>query len=184
MMISIRGRSAMVRDLDAIASPDCHDHGLDPPFRPSHIISITSAMALDAGNLLMPQQVAAYPHLHLQFDDGEWPHPSWTLPTQQQIDQVVVAARRWADDCTWLAVHCSAGRSRSPAVAMVFASWVMAPTRAASLILADCPHAMPNRLIMRLGNRALGLGPLTLERAWAKACERAGIWCRDVEQTT
>jgi len=112
-------------------------------------------------------------HLQLRFGDvvSEADARAWgtKAPTTGDIGRGLEFVRAaWNSAESRVLVHCDYGASRSPALAYVFAADHLGPGREAEafdLILRIRPDAVPNRLVVRLGDDLLGrdgalLGPL------------------------
>lgn len=84
------------------------------------------------------------------FDDIRIPQDGFTAPAKEQIMRIL----KWAMDKEHIAVHCTAGISRSSAIAYLIACHRSSPKEALK-ILDPMKHS-PNRLILYLGMEALG----------------------------
>jgi predicted protein tyrosine phosphatase len=81
-------------------------------------------------------------------------------PTTDDLRQAVdFAAAAWSSNAGALLVHCDYGASRSPGVAYVaLASWLGPGAEARALMLVEAlrPEAVPNQLVVALGDALLG----------------------------
>lgn len=84
------------------------------------------------------------------FDDIQIPQDGFIVPAKEQIMRIL----KWAMDKEHIAVHCTAGISRSSAIAYLIACHRSSPKEALK-ILDPMKHS-PNRLILYLGMEALG----------------------------
>ncbi len=84
------------------------------------------------------------------FDDIQSPEPGWIVPGREHIQRIL----GWTLGMSKIAVHCTAGISRSPAVAYLIACQ-RSPPREALQVLDPMMH-FPNRLIISLGAEAMG----------------------------
>jgi len=83
------------------------------------------------------------------FDDIQQPEPGWILPSKEPIKRIL----EWTKDRRNIAVHCTAGISRSPAIAYLAACQRCKPKNALE-VLNPMLH-FPNRFIVRLGSEIL-----------------------------
>ena len=84
------------------------------------------------------------------FDDIQIPQDGFIVPAKEQIMRIL----KWAMDKEHIAVHCTAGISRSSAIAYLIACHRSSPKQALK-ILDPMKHS-PNRLILHLGMEVLG----------------------------
>jgi predicted protein tyrosine phosphatase len=119
---------------------------------PTHCVSL-----LDPGTRL-PRR--APHHLVLEFEDlalDQRSRPA-VLPTPDDVAAILRFTAGLGDGARLL-VHCHIGHGRSPAVAigiLVHNGWTV--SRACSEVRSQRPHCDPNRLLLELFDRALGLG--------------------------
>lgn len=91
------------------------------------------------------------------FDDIISPQVGYTVPTEEHVRRIL----KWAMSREQLAVHCTAGVSRSSAIAYLIACQRSSPKEALK-ILDPMKHS-PNRLILYLGAEVLGNEEIMLE---------------------
>jgi predicted protein tyrosine phosphatase len=84
------------------------------------------------------------------FDDIVAPQDGYTVPTKEHIIRIL----KWAMSKELIAVHCTAGVSRSSAIAYLISCHRSSPKEALK-ILDPMKHS-PNRLILYLGMEVLG----------------------------
>ena len=84
------------------------------------------------------------------FDDITAPRDGYIVPTQEHIRRIL----KWAMDKERIAVHCTAGISRSSAIAYLIACHRSSPKQALKVL--DPEKHSPNRLILYLGMEILG----------------------------
>jgi len=84
------------------------------------------------------------------FDDITAPRDGYIVPTHEHIRRIL----KWAMDRERIAVHCTAGISRSSAIAYLIACHRSSPKQALK-VLNPLKHS-PNRLILYLGMEVLG----------------------------
>lgn len=105
-------------------------------------------------NLLPPEM-----RLRLVFDDIQEDNLSLlrTAPTKHHVDQMIQFARMARSDN--MMVHCAAGHSRSPAVAIV---WLVvrghSPKDAVQQVKNSRPGIVPHLKFLAFADEALGLG--------------------------
>lgn len=134
-------------------------------FRASHAVSL-----LDPGVPAPALPVGGRDaHLALAFHDIEEPLAGYAAPGPGDVE-ALAAFGRALGPCDRVVVHCAAGVSRSPAgAAVVLCAW-KGPEAARRFLLAEGPF-LPNALILRLGDVALGTdGRLAAagEAAWRR----------------
>ena len=133
---------------------------------PSHIVSL-----LSSGYMIdTPKGFPAERHLRLSIHDivDEGLPES---PAHRHIEQLIEFSRSW-DATTPMIVHCWAGISRSTAATFTILTDRGGPgseDEIATLLRAHAPHALPNKLIVRLADEALGRGG-----AMVRAIDRIG----------
>lgn len=129
-----------------------------PAFDPQYVLSL-----MDPG---VSYEVPAGPHLeyHLRIEvtdidnDGAPVPPPYLAPSVAHVERIIDAARTW-DRRGNVLVHCMGGASRSPAAALVLLTAIH-PSRAseiAQMLRLRGPWLSPNRAIVRIGDRLLGL---------------------------
>jgi predicted protein tyrosine phosphatase len=120
--------------------------------RPGRLISLLPAEDQPP----TPPQLKAPDHLRVLIDDVDQPRKGFSAPGREHIDEVLRFLHASPREVS-LVIHCLAGVSRSPAVALV-ALALDAPGRereAALLLRKAAPFACPNRLLVRLADSAL-----------------------------
>ena len=111
---------------------------------------------------LPPQRV-------LSFDDIIAPVDNWIIPEEHHVRSALVFARQWEQPS--LLIHCHAGMSRSPAIALaIFADWLgsMKEDEAVSELLKTAHLCTPNKLLVEIADRVL-----CREGRLIEACEKA-----------
>jgi predicted protein tyrosine phosphatase len=120
----------------------------------SHILTVMA----NVDQVQRPASVLAANHLKVQMDDITEELEGFVAPSDSHIEQVLQFVRSW-DRNAPLVVHCYAGISRSTASAFA-AACALNPRRdeiaIARQIREASPIASPNRLIVRLADKALG----------------------------
>jgi predicted protein tyrosine phosphatase len=120
----------------------------------SHILTVMA----NVDQVQRPASVLAANHLKVQMDDITEELKGFVAPSESHIEQVLQFVRSW-DRNAPLVVHCYAGISRSTASAFA-AACALNPRRdeiaIARQIREASPIASPNRLIVRLADKALG----------------------------
>lgn len=119
----------------------------------SHLLSLLTPDDL----LTTPVGVRPENHLFIRCHDIVEPYPGAVLPNSGHVRRIVDFAAAW-DRSAPMLVHCFAGVSRSTAAALIVAC-VHERGREHALarrLRAAAPHAQPNRLIVALGDAALG----------------------------
>ena len=120
----------------------------------SHVLTVMA----NVDQVKRPSSILEANHLKVSVDDITEPMEGYVAPSEQHVEQVLNFVRGW-DRKAPLVVHCYMGISRSTASA--FASvCALNPHRdeiaIARQIRAASPIASPNRLIVRLADKALG----------------------------
>jgi predicted protein tyrosine phosphatase len=128
-------------------------NGQEPSPPVATLISICDPGQPAVTGHLLPDRV-----LKLEFYDTLIPSDPLG-PTAEDVEQVLAFATEARSTGGMCLVHCQAGISRSTATAvLLFASW-FGPGReedAAQAVLRLVPHAMPNPLLIALGDAKLG----------------------------
>ena len=121
----------------------------------SHILTVMA----NVDQVQRPESVLEANHLKVQVDDITEEIEGFVAPCDTHIEQVLNFVRGW-DRAAPLVVHCYAGISRSTASAFA-AACLLNPHRdeisIARQIRAASAIASPNRLIVSLADKALGL---------------------------
>ena len=120
----------------------------------SHVLTVMA----NVDQVLTPASVLAANHLKVQMGDITEELEGFVAPSESHIEKVLQFVRGW-DRNAPMVVHCYAGISRSTASAFA-AVCALNPHRdeiaIARQIRAASPIASPNRLIVRLADKALG----------------------------
>ena len=93
----------------------------------------------------------------LIFDDITKPFDDYVLPEERHVRSAISFAREWASPS--LLVHCHAGMSRSPAIALaILAEWLGSgrEEEAVAELLKVVPLCTPNSLLVELADKVLG----------------------------
>lgn len=118
--------------------------------------------------IVRPEWIEPEDHLVLHFEDLTDPSsPHWQnyAPRRSDIEKLIVFGRKTLADHkagggeNWMLVHCSAGRSRSPAAAYILlCDWYGAGNeRLAAKKVCDLAwHCWPNPYMIQLGDECLG----------------------------
>jgi len=131
--------------------------------RPSHVVTL-----LDPGDWPeTPEGIAPERHHRVGVHDYAEPVDGMTIPEEAHIRGLIDFLRGW-DASAPILIHCWAGISRSSASALITLA-LHNPGReleAAQAIRAQSPVASPNRRIVAIADRLLGLdGRLTAAAA-------------------
>lgn len=123
----------------------------------------TLAVSLVGDDLQFPLASYGPYHLVLRFHDIEDEVPGFSAPTKQQIAQVLEHTKH-LKEADRLLVHCHAGKSRSPAMAIgILVQSGLSPAEAFARVRLVRPELIPNRLMIRLIDEFLELdGKLVL----------------------
>ena len=96
------------------------------------------------------------PQRVLAFDDISIPVDNWVMPEEHHVRSALVFARQW--DQPSLLIHCHAGMSRSPAIALsILADWLGegSEEEAVRELLKIAPLCTPNMLVVEIADRML-----------------------------
>tara|TARA_R110002167_G_scaffold103658_2_gene268001 strand:+ start:1437 stop:1949 length:513 start_codon:yes stop_codon:yes gene_type:complete len=120
----------------------------------THVVSLLGV----EGRPETPARIAPGCHLDLDVDDIAAAAPGYVLPDSAHVERLLDFARAW-DRAGPMIVHCYAGISRSTAAALAVLCLYNEGREyeAARLLRQRAPHARPNRRIVQLTDRALGL---------------------------
>lgn len=120
----------------------------------SHILTVMA----NVKQVQRPASVLEANHMRISMDDIAEPMDGFVAPSDTHIEQVLGFVRGW-DRNAPLVIHCYAGISRSTASAFT-AACALNPDRdeisIARKIREASPSAYPNRLIVKLADKALG----------------------------
>ena len=97
------------------------------------------------------------PQRVLTFDDIAAPMDNWVVAEEYHVRSALVFARRW--DQPSLLIHCHAGMSRSPAIALaILADWLGEgrEDEAVKELIKVAPLCTPNMLVVKISDRVLG----------------------------
>ena len=104
-----------------------------------------------------PAEIDPRDHHRVPVDDIAQPEPGSIHPSQHHIAALIGFLREWSVEQPLL-IHCYAGISRSTAAALIaLAMKTGNELDAATALRRAAPHAQPNRLIVSLADRILGL---------------------------
>ncbi len=109
------------------------------------------------------------PQRIIAFDDITQPMDTYVLLEEWQVRSAVAFARQWNQPR--LLIHCHAGMSRSPAMALaIFADWLGegGEEEAVRELLRVAPLCTPNKLLVETADRVLGRGGRLIE-----ACKKS-----------
>ena len=129
--------------------PDCvARHGA------THVVSLLGV----EGRPRTPPGIARERHLDIDIDDISTAIDGYVLPESGHVERLIGFARDWAMAGP-LVVHCYAGVSRSTAAALAVLCLCNEGREyeAARLLRQRAPHARPNRRLVHLADRAMGL---------------------------
>lgn len=118
----------------------------------------TIAVSLVGDDLRFPLRSYGPHHLILNFHDVEEEVAGYVAPTGDQMRQALLHAFECKPrDCRVL-VHCHAGKSRSPALAIgILIQAGMSPDAAFEQVKSIRPQLIPNRLMISQLDQILGL---------------------------
>lgn len=125
---------------------------------PTHIISLINDAGPDFAATTMDRQHGN--HIIENFHDVEDDQNSdYVVPSRNQINGILEEVASWQlGDTHRLLVHCSAGKSRSTAIAIaVLVQAGMTPEQALAKVKLLSPAMFPNRLITKYADDYLGL---------------------------
>jgi predicted protein tyrosine phosphatase len=115
----------------------------------------TLAVSLVGDDLRFPLSSYGPHHLIQWFHDVEGEVAWYSAPTKQQIVKVLEHTKN-LEAADRLLVHCHAGKSRSPAMALgILIQNGFSPKEAFEKIKTIRPELIPNRLIVRLVDEVL-----------------------------
>jgi predicted protein tyrosine phosphatase len=117
----------------------------------SHAISILGSRDGETFPIIRAPQV-----LRLAFDDVGYTSAFGTAANIEDISAIIAFARTWAGQGNML-VHCKAGKSRSPAAAMIALAAIDIPELEVSLsnLLSLRSYYRPNTTMLRIAERLL-----------------------------
>jgi predicted protein tyrosine phosphatase len=122
--------------------------------RVSHLVTLIN----DETVIQTPEGIGASRHLRLAMNDICEPQPGLVVPCETHVCDLVRFAREW-DRQAPLLIHCWAGISRSTAAAFISLCALNpdgAELELARVLRRASPTAYPNRLLVALGDEALG----------------------------
>jgi len=116
-----------------------------------NIVSIRSSCLPDSEYAFFDEFRGNYKDVIVEkFDDITAPEDGWIVPGAEHVRRIL----GWSEEKGNIAVHCTAGISRSPAIAYLIACQRISPQQAVK-ILDPAMHS-PNRLIIKLGMEVMG----------------------------
>jgi len=98
------------------------------------------------------------PQRIIVFDDITRPIDDYVVLEEWQVRSALSFARQF--ECPSLLIHCHAGMSRSPAIALaIFVDWLGKGREEETLreLLKVVPVCTPNKLVVKIADRVLGL---------------------------
>lgn len=115
----------------------------------THLISVLGPGAY----IKRPPRIIPSNHLTLSFHDIAEPTDGEVGPTSEDIKRLLDFAKMW-DGGGPLVVHCNAGVSRSPAVALIIMAQFNPGKEfeAARVLRSLIPHARPNRWMVNIAD--------------------------------
>ena len=117
----------------------------------------TVAVSLVGDDLRFPLPSFGPHHLILRFHDVEEEVEGYVAPSEDQLRQALLHTADLGETDRLL-VHCHAGKSRSPALAIgILVQAGLSPGAAFSRVRAIRPELIPNRLMIRQLDDILGL---------------------------
>ena len=116
-------------------------------FAATHLLSLVDP----DDRVRTPNRIARENHLSIRFDDVESPHLPFA-PTYRRLETAAAWVDRLPNDAR-LVIQCTAGISRSTAVAFAFLCRKMDVEAARDRLLEISPEASPNALITALMDR-------------------------------
>jgi predicted protein tyrosine phosphatase len=120
----------------------------------SHLVTLINGETL----IDTPPSIGPDRHLRLAMNDICEPQPGLVVPCETHVCDLVRFAREW-DRQAPLLIHCWAGISRSTAAAFISLCALNpdgAELELARVLRRASPTAYPNRLLVALGDEALG----------------------------
>ena len=129
--------------------------------READIEAYDGIITIENSGIAEPFRVeSAYPPQRvLTFDDITAPIDNWVVPEGYHVRSALVFARQW--DQPSLLIHCHAGMSRSPAIALaILADWLGEgrEDEAVKELMKVVPLSTPNRLVVEIADGVLGRG--------------------------
>lgn len=112
-----------------------------------------------------PARIKPGKHVRLHVDDISQPIAGYVEPNEQHMTKLLDFAHAWGGQGP-MVIHCWAGISRSTAAAFITLCALNpeAPEAVVARLLREAsPTAYPNRLMIRLGDAALGRGGRMLQ---------------------
>ncbi len=105
-----------------------------------------------------PAEIDPRDHHRVPVHDIAQPEPGSIHPSQHHVAALIEFLQEWSVDRS-LMIHCYAGNSRSTAAALIALAMKKSGSEldAAAALRRAAPHAQPNRLIVSLADRILGL---------------------------
>lgn len=139
---------------------------------PTHIVSVINDAGEDAQGNHFPGTAIDRQHgnhIIVNFHDAEDEDAAEAYglvpPTRKVINEVLEEVASWdLDDDSKVVIHCSAGKSRSTAIALgVLIQAGMTPKDALAKVKLLSPAMLPNRLIVEYVDDYLGLNGALIE---------------------
>lgn len=135
----------------------CAWRALDRHVRAVSATHVVSLLGIE-GRPRTPPGIDPAHHLDLEVDDIAGHLAGYIVPDEAHVARLLDFARTW-NETGPVIVHCYAGVSRSTAAALAMMCLYNEGREyeAARLLRERAPHARPNRRIVHLTDRALGL---------------------------
>ena len=126
--------------------------------READIEAYDGIITIENSGIAEPFRVeSAYPPQRvLTFDDIAAPMDNWVVAEEYHVRSALVFARQW--DQPSLLIHCHAGMSRSPAIALaILADWLGEgrEDEAVKELIKVAPLCTPNMLVVQLSDKVL-----------------------------
>jgi len=118
-----------------------------------YLVSLMSARDMIA----TPSAISPQNHLKLVMDDIEALAEGYTAPNRTHVEELIEFGS-YLDEGSEVVVHCVMGMSRSTAAIMILLAQNN-PGREneiADVLFRESPKAHPNRLLLQIGDEALG----------------------------
>ena len=139
--------------------------------------AIASRQAKYLVSLLSPTDMIETPsgivpenHLKLTMDDITGCIDGLTPPNKEHVDQLLDFGSN-LDESSEVVVHCVMGMSRSPAAVLILLAQHNPGREAeiADLLFQEVPQINPNKLLLQIGDDAMGCGGILLSAAYIDA---------------
>ena len=131
-----------------------------------HLVSLLSPSSM----IETPPSIAPENHLKLAMDDITGVIDGYIAPNRAHVGQLLNFGSN-LDDSSEVIVHCAMGMSRSPAAVIILLAQAN-PGReveVADAFFHEVPQSNPNKLLLQIGDEALGCGGDLLAAAYIDA---------------